>query len=105
MTLDEAKVHEALGRVIDPELGLDVESLGLVYAVECSPGRVHVEMTMTTPACPMGPMIVDDAREAIRALADDEVEVEVEIEIELVWDPPWTPARMSDEAKQKLGWK
>jgi len=98
--LDEAGVHEALGRVIDPELGLDIESLGLVYGVAIEPGCVHVTMTMTTPACPLGPMIVEDAREKIRGLAPD-----VEVEIELVWDPPWTPARMSESAKQMLGWR
>lgn len=95
----ETSVREALRDVTDPEVGLNVVDLGLVYAIEIQPGIVRVEMTMTTPACPMGSMIVDDARDRIRALAPG-----AEVDVKLVWDPPWSPALMSADAKRHLGW-
>ncbi len=99
LPLDEAAVHQALEQVIDPEVGLDIENLGLVYGVTVDPTEVRVTLTMTTPACPMGPMIVEDARDAVAAIAGGR-----SVEVDLVWEPPWTPARMSDFAKQTLGW-
>lgn len=96
----EREVHDVLRSVIDPELGLNVEDLGLVYGVTIEPGRVSVTMTMTTPACPMGSMITDDARERIRAISPPEAVVDVA----LVWEPAWTPERMSADAKKYLGW-
>lgn len=102
MTTDlpsEERIHEALRDVIDPEVGLNVEDLGLVYAVSVTPERIVVTMTMTTPACPMGPMIVEDAESRVRAISPPDAAVEVE----LVWMPPWTPARMSEEARRTLG--
>ena len=65
----ERDVHDVLRRVIDPELGLNVEDLGLVYGVTVEPGHVCVHMTMTTPACPMGSMITEDARDRIRTIS------------------------------------
>lgn len=97
--LDEQAVHQALRRVIDPEIGLDIEELGLVYGVAIEPGHVRITMTMTTPACPMGSMITEEARDVVRAIAPD-----AEVEVDLVWDPPWTPARLSENARQYLGW-
>ncbi len=92
---------DALRAVIDPEMGMDVVDLGMIYAVEANEGRVRVEMTMTSAACPMADAIVRDARAVLeRSLPDP-----VEIEIELVWDPPWTAAMMSDEARSFFGWE
>lgn len=96
----EEAVREALRSVDDPEVGMNVVDLGLVYRIEVAPDEVRVEMTMTTPACPMGEMLRDSARRAVGALFPDGVGVVVE----LVWDPPWSPERMSDNAKQTLGW-
>lgn len=96
----EEAVRQALRSVIDPEVGMNVVDLGLVYGVEIGPGLVRVAMTMTTPACPMGSMIAEDAREAIRDIAP----AAAEIDVQLVWDPPWSPALMSDHAKQHFGW-
>ncbi len=90
---------DALRRVIDPEVGLDVVSLGLVYRIEAAGGELDVDLTMTTPACPLGDQIVEDAERRIAALGGVRA-----VRVELVWDPPWTPDRMSPEAKQKLGW-
>lgn len=94
-----ARVMEALGGVLDPELGIDVVALGLVYGVEIHGGSVHIDLTMTTPACPLGEQIASDARERVLALpgVDD-------VAVRLVWDPPWSPDRMSASTRQELGW-
>jgi len=86
--------------VEDPEAGMSVLDLGLVYAIALEPGKVRVEMTMTSPACPASEYIVDEAAAAIRAAVPGGTDVEVR----LVWDPPWTPERMSAEAQEKFGW-
>jgi len=98
--MDEAAVRAALRSVQDPEAGMSIVDLGLVYRVDCSPGRVHVEMTMTSPACPVASYLVDEATAAIRAIAPEGSDVQVD----LVWDPPWTPERMSSEAQSRFGW-
>jgi metal-sulfur cluster biosynthetic enzyme len=98
--VDEADVKRALQGVEDPEAGMSVVDLGLVYAIALEPGRVRVEMTMTSPACPAAPYLVDEAAAAIRAVAPEGVDVHVD----LVWEPPWTPERMSAEARSKFGW-
>jgi metal-sulfur cluster biosynthetic enzyme len=98
--MDEAGVREALRSVEDPEAGMSVVDLGLVYAIECAPGRVRVDMTMTSPACPAAAYLVDEAAAAIRNVAPADTDVHVE----LVWDPPWTPERMSPEAQSRFGW-
>ena len=95
----EARVVEALRGVIDPEIGLDVVDLGLLYGGEIEGGHVRVRLTMTTPACPLGEEIARDARERVRA-----IEGVLEVVVELVWEPPWTPERMSASAKEDLGW-
>ena len=79
---------------------MNIVDLGLVYRIDVTPERVWVEITMTTPACPLGDLITDNARRAVAALLPGGVEVQ----IELVWDPPWTPDRMSELAKQTFGW-
>ena len=96
----EEAVREALRSVDDPEVGMNVVELGLVYRIDVAPERVHVAMTMTTPACPMGGLITDNARRAVGAALPEGVAVD----IELVWEPPWTPDLMSESAKQTLGW-
>jgi metal-sulfur cluster biosynthetic enzyme len=93
-------VYEALREVIDPELGVNVVDLGLVYAVAVDGERVHVEMTMTTPACPIGAMLREEVDAAIR----EHLPQVREVELELVWEPPWTPERMTDAARAALGW-
>lgn len=98
--LSEDDVRAALRTVEDPEAGMSVLDLGLVYAISVAQGRVQVEMTMTSPACPASDYIVDEAAAAIRAAAPEGTDVEVR----LVWDPPWTPERMSAEAQARFGW-
>jgi metal-sulfur cluster biosynthetic enzyme len=99
MSTTEERVRAALRAVIDPEVGMNVVDLGLVYGIEVTPQRVHVRMTMTTPACPMGSYIADQAREAVAGVAPGG-----EVRIELVWDPPWDASMMSPEAKKNFGW-
>lgn len=104
MTIDtmpgDAAVFDALRTVVDPEAGMNIVDLGLVYGVDVLADAVHVTMTMTTAACPATDMIVDEAREAIAAMLPPGIR----IDIDLVWDPPWTPDRMSDIARDAFGW-
>ncbi|MDA8300998.1 MAG: metal-sulfur cluster assembly factor [Actinomycetota bacterium] len=92
---------EALRSVYDPELYLDVVSLGLVYDVREEEGSLVVEMTMTTPGCPAAESLPEIARSAI----DDAVGGAVPVEVRVVWDPPWSPAMMDDEAAAALGFR
>jgi len=96
----EQAVREALLSVDDPEIGMNVVDLGLVYRIDVVPGRVLVEMTMTTPACPLVDLLRENARRAVDAVVPHGVDVD----IELVWDPPWTSDRMSETARQAFGW-
>lgn len=100
--LVEAAVLDGLGRVIDPELGLDVVSLGLVYGIEDEDGRIVVDMTLTTPGCPVSEMLPTEAAEAV---ADALAPLGRSSEVRVVWDPPWTPERLSDEAAAYLGFR
>lgn len=94
-------VREALRTVLDPEAGMNIVDLGLVYDIRVSAGSLEVDMTMTTPSCPMGAAIVEDARRAIRALAPAGTAVNVR----LVWDPPWDASMMSERARAHFGWR
>jgi metal-sulfur cluster biosynthetic enzyme len=95
---DESALLDALRQVIDPELMINVVDLGLVYGIAQEEQKVKVEMTLTSPACPAGPQIVSQARMALEKL-----EGVTEAEIKLVLNPPWTPDRMTDEARDQLG--
>lgn len=97
---DEDAVREALRAVDDPEAGMNIVDLGLVYGIEIGERAVRVDVTMTTAACPMADLIVDQTRDAIRALVPEDAEVDVR----LVWDPPWTPDKMSGIAREHFGW-
>ena len=98
--MTEEEVRQALRSVEDPEAGMSVLDLGLVYGIALEAGRVRVQMTMTSPACPATDYLVDEAAAAIRAVVPEGTDVEVT----LVWDPPWTPERMSAEAQKRFGW-
>lgn len=94
----EAELLEALKQVVDPELFINVVDLGLIYEIEQNDGKVAVEMTLTSPACPAGPQLVQQSKMALEALEGVE-----EADIRLVLSPPWTPERMTDEARDQLG--
>lgn len=99
--LDDETVRDALRSVDDPEAGMNIVDLGLIYEVDVAPAKVSVAMTMTTQACPMTEMIMEQARAAIATV----VPPGTEIDLELVWDPPWTPDKMSGMAREFFGWK
>ena len=98
---DDEAVREALRQVDDPEAGMNIVELGLVYGVDVGEGAVRVDMTMTTAACPMTDMITDQARSVIAAIVPEGTTVD----IRLVWEPPWTPDKMTGIAKEHFGWK
>ena len=95
-TRDE--VVEILRTVEDPELGMDIVDLGLLYDVEVEDSKARVTYSLTSMGCPAGPLIAQDIDSAIR-----QVEGIEDVELELTFDPPWTPDRMSDDAKFILG--
>ncbi len=96
----EEEVYEALEEVIDPELGLDFVSLGLVYDVNIDDaGEVDVTFTLTTPACPIGPQVSEQMREFVGDL--DGVQ---KVHPKMIFDPPWSPEMMSEDAKFALGY-
>lgn len=92
-------VEAALTNVIDPELGLDFVELGLIYGIEVDDGNVHVTFTLTTPACPIGPQVSEQIQEFVGEL--DGVK---SVETSMVFSPPWTPDKMSEDAKFALGY-
>jgi metal-sulfur cluster biosynthetic enzyme len=96
----EIAVREALQKVIDPEIGESIVDVGLIYGIELQDNAISIRMTMTSPACPMGEMILDEVHaELVHAFP------EAEIDIEMVWEPVWNPDMISPEAKARLGWK
>jgi metal-sulfur cluster biosynthetic enzyme len=98
-TLTEDDVLEALEEVIDPELGLDFVSLGLVYDVEIEDRDVYVTFTLTYPGCPIGPQVSEQIKEFVGEL--DGVD---NVHPKMVFEPPWTPDMMSEDAKFALGY-
>lgn len=102
-TLNEDQVRDALKQVIDPELFVNIVDLGLIYDVdiqtqEDGKHNVKIEMTMTSPMCPAGPQLVSQSQGAI-----EHIEGVSEVEIKVVMDPPWTPDRMTEDARDQLG--
>jgi metal-sulfur cluster biosynthetic enzyme len=91
-------VIEALRSVEDPELGMDIVELGLLYDVEVQGPRVHVRYSLTSMGCPAGPLIQQNVEEVVRSMPGVE-----DVATELTWDPPWTPEKMSEDAKFILG--
>lgn len=101
---DEEAIRNVLRRVIDPEVGINIVDLGLVYRITTGSGTTAgmvIEMTMTSPACPMGEMIMDDIRAELAMAFPDEFPAD----IRLVWEPPWQPSMMSERSRQHFGWQ
>jgi metal-sulfur cluster biosynthetic enzyme len=95
--LTEELVLDALRQVVDPEIPVDIVNLGLVYDVRVSGKNVSIKLTLTTPGCHMVKTIAKQAEAAVRSIGAKQVMVDI------VWDPPWNPDMMSDEAKERLG--
>lgn len=104
MPIAEDTVREALKEVIDPELFVNIVDLGLIYDVTVTPNEesgaedVAIEMTMTSPACPAGPQLISQSNDAVKKL--DGVG---EVDVKVVMQPPWTPERMTEDARDQLG--
>jgi metal-sulfur cluster biosynthetic enzyme len=97
---DEDALLDALRTVVDPEAGMNIVDLGLVYGIDVADPGVTVRMTMTSAACPMADLITDEVRAALAAA----LPAAVPVHVEMVWDPPWTPDRMSGIAREHFGW-
>lgn len=103
MPITEDSVREALKQVFDPELFINIIDLGLVYTVDIKPREdeksdVSIEMTMTSPACPAGPQLIQNSKDTLGRM-----ESVGDVEIKIVMTPPWTPDRMTEEARDQLG--
>jgi metal-sulfur cluster biosynthetic enzyme len=102
MSIPEETIYAALKQVNDPELFVNLVDLGLIYEVLCTEvdgkTNIHVKMTMTSPACPAGPQLLQESRDVLLDL-----EGVGEVEIEMVMTPPWTPDRMTEAARDELG--
>lgn len=97
----ESAVRDALRTVVDPEVGVNIVDLGLVYRIELDGRRLRIDLTMTSPACPMSQMVVDDVQAVVDAVVPDDLTIDVA----LVWEPPWAPEMMNDSAREFLGWQ
>ncbi len=97
-TLNPELVRQALRQVKDPELDLNIVDLGLVYDVDVDEGDVHIQMTLTSPGCPAGPMITNDAYKVVRGLDDVK-----DVNIEIVWEPYWTPEKIEPKIRAMMG--
>lgn len=91
-------VMQKLSEVVDPEIGLNIVEMGLIYSVEINDDSVDVKMTLTAPGCPLQNTLVSIAKDAIQQIPGVK-----RANIQIVWDPPWHPSMMSEEAKKKLG--
>ena len=100
MAVEKEQVFDALKRVYDPEIPVDVVNLGLVYDVSIDDDRIAVKMTTTASGCPVGDYIVKQAKRAIAR-----VEGVKEVDVELVYDPPWQESMISEEGRRILGWR
>lgn len=98
--LDIEQVWEALRSIPDPEFGINIVDLGLIYSVECRDADVSVVMTLTTPTCPSGSWIYEGTKEALKGLPGVG-----EVSVSMVFDPAWNTAMLSQEARRQLGWK
>ncbi len=94
----ENKILEVLGNVYDPEIPIDIVNLGLIYGIDIEGGNVHITMTMTAPWCPASTQIAGESKILVEEIPGVE-----NVEIEIVWDPPWDPSKMSDDAQQSMG--
>lgn len=98
--MTETDILDALREVIDPELGVNIVDLGLVYQVDTDENHARIVMTMTSPACPLGQYLQDLANTTVKSRVPEAQVVDVDI----VWNPPWAPMMMSRDAKRQLGW-
>lgn len=94
------QVRSALRGVVDPEVGVNIVDLGLIYDVQVTAEAIRIALTMTSPACPLSDLVISDAETALATTWPDGPPAN----IDLVWNPPWSPDMMSDKARDNLGW-
>jgi metal-sulfur cluster biosynthetic enzyme len=98
-TLDIKSIWDALAAIPDPEFGINLVDLGLIYSVECAEGDVKVVMTLTTPTCPSGGWMYEGVKAAVEKVSGVKT-----VQVDLVFDPEWTPEMLSPSARSQLGW-
>jgi len=96
--VNKEDVMKALRKCYDPEIGVNLVDLGLIYDVKVDGDKVHIKMTLTSPGCPMHSFLVQDVQDKVKNIKGVK-----EVKVDLVWDPPWTPERMIKDVKKKLG--
>lgn len=100
LSMGAQRIYDALQTVIDPEIGENLIDLGLIYDINVNNGIARITFTMTSYACPMSEIVIEDIHETVsKVLHDGE-----ELELDLVWEPAWEPSMMNAEAKARLGW-
>ena len=98
--MKEEQIRKTLEEVLDPEIGVNIVDLGLIYQIELRSEETYIQMTMTSPACPLGEVITRNMDQVLR---ENYPEIQKRT-IELVWEPGWGPEMMSEAAKKQLGW-
>jgi metal-sulfur cluster biosynthetic enzyme len=95
---DETAVYEALKQIHDPEVGINIVDMGLIYSLDIDGDNVDITMTLTSPGCPVGPQILGEVDSTVKGLGGVE-----NVDIKVVWSPPWSPDMLSEEARDQLG--
>jgi metal-sulfur cluster biosynthetic enzyme len=95
---DQALIYEKLKQIYDPEVGINIVDMGLIYSLDIAENKVEITMTLTSPGCPAGPQILSQIDSQVKTL--DGIE---DVDIKVVWSPPWSPDMLSEEARDQLG--
>ena len=95
---DQALIYDKLKQIYDPEVGINIVDMGLIYSLDIADNKVEITMTLTSPGCPAGPQILSQIDTQVKTL--DGIE---DVDIKVVWSPPWSPDMLSEEARDQLG--
>jgi metal-sulfur cluster biosynthetic enzyme len=95
---DQALIYEKLKEIYDPEVGINIVDMGLIYSLDIADNKVAITMTLTSPGCPAGPQILSQIDSQVKTVAGVE-----DVDINVVWSPPWSPDMLSEEARDQLG--
>jgi len=95
---EAALIYEKLKEIYDPEVGINIVDMGLIYSLDIIDNKVEITMTLTSPGCPAGPQILSQVDNQVKTFADVE-----DVDIKVVWSPPWSPDMLSEEARDQLG--
>lgn len=95
---EQALIYEKLKEIYDPEVGINIVDMGLIYSLDIADNKVEITMTLTSPGCPAGPQILSQVDSQVKTV--DGIE---DVDIKVVWSPPWSPDMLSEEARDQLG--